>query len=847
MRGISMKKLRNFIVASAFIGHIIMFVIIYLVISLSFEGLLVSQIKSTSKGFADTTFNSAFRLMRRGWTKSEIEEFLKANSEALNGTLYSIDVFNGGEIRQDQMEDKEVLEVLSKGKEKSLKVGNTVRYLYPLNVEWECLKCHTKAKVGDTLGVIDIKNDLSPAIWNARKRNFKFLLLISPIPIIGAFSVAGMLSRRINRSAGLLHRRVENVNRVRDLKAFEMEDVDLSFEEFNALFKELKRLIQKLRETAVDKDILELEVRLLERFIITSEVVKDWKDHVKHTLIEMNRIIDIHFLFSLFLVKDKNYDLEVFWRNTPSQRTKEIFEKVIKEKLSRSTSFRDINGLNIIHNVALPHSPLLDLKEEVMQSQTKALILETSRIGGIVGIGVSSELTVDPTKFLVIENILTTLLNVVGSVKAIYKYAKELEHLATRDPLTNLYNQRVFWDLLNYEIERTKRYNYKFSLLVMDLDNFKIINDTYGHAFGDRFLQEFAQVLRDSRRMGDILARYGGDEFVMILPGAGEEQAHTVSKRIMENLRDFSVRAPDGIKVKATASIGISVFPDHAQDAKRLFLLADNMMYRAKSLGKDGISISTYEEAVEVTRGMDKKNIIINALEEKRIIPYFQPIMNVKNKRIEAHEVLMRIELPGRILTAGEFIESAEGMGVVSKMDYILMEKVFKKVKEISYKGYLFLNLSPRALVLSEFMPSVHRLMRNYGIEPSKVVFEITERETVRNLSLLEKFILDLKLEGFRFAIDDFGAGFSSFQYVKRLPVDFIKIYGEFVRSMGRNGYMDKVIVASISTFAREIGIKTVAEFTEDGEIFRALESVGVDYAQGYYIGRPSPELLIVD
>ena len=461
-----------------------------------------------------------------------------------------------------------------------------------------------------------------------------------------------------------------------------------------------------------------------------------------------------------------------------------------------------------------------------------------------MGIGVQSELTKDAIRSLVIDGVLTTLLNVVGSIKAIYKYTKDLEYYATRDPLTNLYNQRLFWELLGYEIGRAQRHGQKFSLLVIDLDNFKNINDSQGHIIGDRYLIGIADVFHGALRDGDILARYGGDEFVVILPETDEEQVYLVATRILEDAGAFALTAQDGSKIKATVSIGFAVCPVHAENAKDLFLFADNMMYKAKSEGKNTIIIPTEDDIVEVFRATGEKTaIVMSAIEEKTLIPYFQPIIDVVTGKVEGHEVLSRIKTDNGILDAEEFIEVAERLGVVTKLDYVVMEKVFRKVKDEGYEGSLFINLSPKSLILKEFIPRVLKLTREYGIDHRRVIFEITERDTVKNLSLLEKFVHDLKFEGFKFAIDDFGSGFSTFHYIKRFPVDIVKIEGEFIKNMTRDK-KDLAFVKTMTILAREFGIKTVAECVEDETILATIRQVGINYGQGHHIGRPSPELI---
>jgi len=231
-------------------------------------------------------------------------------------------------------------------------------------------------------------------------------------------------------------------------------------------------------------------------------------------------------------------------------------------------------------------------------------------------------------------------------------------------------------------------------------------------------------------------------------------------------------------------------------------------------------------------------------LDQQKIVPYFQPICNAATGEMVIHELLMRIQLGDQIVTANDFIEEAETMGIVHKMDYQLIEKAFIQMKEQGYQGMLFINLSPKALIVGEFVARVRRLAVEFDIVPSRIVFEITERETVSNLSLLEKFVLDIKLQGFSFAIDDFGSGYSSYQYIKRFPVDYIKIEGEFIRNM----LTDEVYLAfvkSIVTLAQELRIKTIAEYVEDGETLAEVCRLGIDYAQGYHVSRPSPVIRV--
>lgn len=438
------------------------------------------------------------------------------------------------------------------------------------------------------------------------------------------------------------------------------------------------------------------------------------------------------------------------------------------------------------------------------------------------------------------------IVSTIMLVRALDRYATEAEGYTTRDPLTGLYNQHTFWDLLQYETQRSTRQKYKFTLLLIDVDNFKMINDKFGHEVGDLFLKDFSSILKTAVRKGDIPSRYGGDNFTAILPVCDEEQAFVVAKRLMDSLRKHTLILPDGSQVSETVSVGVAVFPSHAKDAQDLFLLADSMLGQAKSAGKDNIIFPSDGDNVEMLKNMGETHVmILDALRKrnKRIVPYFQPIMNIKDRTISAYEVLTRIIVDDRVIPASDFIEAAENMGAIGKIDYQLMEQAFRIVKEQNFKGTLFLNLSPKAMVINDFMPTVRALFRDYGINPGDMVFEITERDTVKNIRMFERFVFKLKDEGFRFAIDDFGAGYSSFQYLKTFPIDFLKVDGEFIRSMGGSGTLEKEIVTSIAALAEKIKVKTIAEYVENEAILGEVASAGIHYAQGYYIQKPSPNL----
>ncbi len=844
------RTLKGFILTASVLVSIVFFGGTYLIISSIYDESVKESAIDASNTLAQVTFSSMFQIMSRGWERTQLEDFLAATKEAVAHTSTKIEIYRGGIVSErfgpieQSTPDAAIEKTFRLAEPIKIVNGASLRYTFPLKAESKCLHCHVNAAPGDVLGVIDIDQDLHPFMEKARQQFIVSLTAIAPIPFIVAILVVVFVNKRIDRSIGLLGRKIDSINTVSDLTALELDSAQLGLEELDNIVAKVGELAGKLKTVAVDKKLLIFEISLLEKFVITSEVVKDWREYVGRLLVDINTVIDAYTLFSIFKVDDELFDLEIFWRSTPSERTRAMLEDAVRQKLKQHPHFTNIPTLSINHNVGNTSETLEELSEKDIQVQVKSLFVDVPKIGGIVGIGVQANSVKDETRLLVMESILSTLLNVVGSVKAIYKYTRDLEYYATRDPLTNLYNQRLFWELLDYEVGRAARHEYQFALLVIDLDNFKTINDSYGHAFGDKFLQEFALQLKQALRAEDILARYGGDEFVVIMPETDLEEAAALSERLLEITGAMAVTAPDGANVRGSVSIGISLYPEHATGKKDLFLFADNMMYKAKGEGKCRIGIPSDEDVVDVFRQIgEKSQIIFNAVEERRVIPFFQPILATDDNRIEAVEVLSRIQLEGDlVLGAHEFIELAERMRVIHKLDYIVMEKALTAVQEQGFEGLVFLNLSPRALVLKEFIHEVRRIVAESGISPGRIVFEITERDTVKNMAVMEQFVNELKLEGFRLAIDDFGSGFSSFHYIKRFPIDFIKIEGDFIANMVRDD-KDLAFVRSIATLAQHLGIRTVAEYVEDEEVLEAVRATGIDLAQGYHTGVPREQL----
>jgi len=420
-------------------------------------------------------------------------------------------------------------------------------------------------------------------------------------------------------------------------------------------------------------------------------------------------------------------------------------------------------------------------------------------------------------------------------------FQHRLEELSARDPLTGLYNRRKFEQFLDNEVDRATRHRRSFCLLMIDLDNFKHINDTYGHPIGDMALQKLALLLKGQTRKSDVIARLGGDEFAIILPETDFEHGLSSAEKLRHILASSALELPD-CNIRISGSFGVVSYPQNGDDVENLNIAMDVAMYKAKHSGKNCVAVLDEKEKGAEMEVFKKGEFLRLALEEDRVAAFLQPIVSIPMPGgVYAYKVLARIEHKGDYITANEFIHAAEELGLTVELD----TDVFKK--GIAYlashpldKTKLFFNLASRTLAKEEAIREMVAFAKRMKIQLNRIVFEITEREALPRISELSQLIDELHELGIEFALDDFGSGFSSFLYLKYLSVDYVKIEESFVRQLAVDR-RDRIMVEHIASIANQFGISTIAEMVEDKETHQLLQTYGIHYAQGYYYGRPSP------
>lgn len=416
---------------------------------------------------------------------------------------------------------------------------------------------------------------------------------------------------------------------------------------------------------------------------------------------------------------------------------------------------------------------------------------------------------------------------------------EQLRHIALHDTLTGLYNRYYFDVELKNLSNDSARSKAQHSLLYLDLDHFKVINDSQGHHQGDLVLKEVSRLLQERTRASDILCRIGGDEFAMLLTHTKVEDAKLAAMKLCDVIANSSFTFGSQT-YKISCSIGISTINGLAASGDIYLQQADIAMFAAKEKGRNRSHI--YQEGDHVTKQLKDSfewvQKLQHALSQDSVEMHFQPIIDTKTREVLCYEALVRLTVDNELIYPNQFIPSLEKADDMNLLDRHVIGKTLKIMSECSFLPKVAINLSAQAFGDDRLYSYISSKLTEYGIEPSNVVFELTESASLSNITGTQRMINRLAELGCHFSIDDFGTGFSTFAYLKQIPAGSVKIDGSFVKDM-INQPTDAVLVKAINDTAHALGKTTVAEFVENEETLERLAEIGVNYAQGYFIGKP--------
>ena len=457
-----------------------------------------------------------------------------------------------------------------------------------------------------------------------------------------------------------------------------------------------------------------------------------------------------------------------------------------------------------------------------------------ARDGSVVWVREESARVLDEEGRLLVEGLLTDITE--------RKTGEDrLQHLADHDALTDLLNRRRFVEELELEIAATRRGMRSSAVLVVDVDGLKFVNDSLGHQAGDELIRSVARTLAGRLRGSDAIARLGGDEFACLLRGADGDVADAVAGELIATLRELRVEIGEKT-LQVTASAGIAgIDADEATTADAVLAAADMAMYEAKNAGRDRAVRFTDELRGELERGRSWVARLRTALEQDGFELLAQPVLGLRSREVELHELLLRLrDEDGELCGPEAFMPVAERFDLTEAIDRWVLRRACALQREAGGAApCLAVNLSARSIG-----PDVVALLEQEvaagGVDPALLIVEVKETAAIADIQQARTFAEALARLGFRVALDDFGAGLGSFSSLRALPIDYLKIDGQFVGGLARND-VDREIVKAIVALARAAGRRTVAEFVADQETLELLAELGVDLAQGFHIGRPRP------
>ncbi len=419
---------------------------------------------------------------------------------------------------------------------------------------------------------------------------------------------------------------------------------------------------------------------------------------------------------------------------------------------------------------------------------------------------------------------------------------QELEYQAMHDALTGLYNRHYFDMTLTHMVASNERSGAKHALLYIDLDHFKIVNDTLGHHHGDDVLKQIAKLLENRLRDSDILCRIGGDEYAVLLSDTDCNHATKIAKTLCEIVDEYTCII-SGQVFEISCSIGICEISGTSHNHDEYLTQADSALYVAKKRGRNQTHVydSGDQETAELKKTVDWARRIKKAIANDKLVLYSQPVLKISTGAIAYYEILVRLLADdGSIIPPGNFIPALEQAGEMATLDHWVIRQSIALLSDNQQMNSVAINLSAQAFADEHLVPMIEETLDKHAVDAGRITFELTESAGLSNIAATTLMINRLRELGCKFAIDDFGTGFSTFAYIKQLPADVLKIDGSFIRNMDKDP-VNLALVKAICDVSRALGKQSVAEFVENEEILVLLKELEVDYAQGYHIGFPEP------
>ncbi len=633
----------------------------------------------------------------------------------------------------------------------------------------------------------------------------------------------------------------------------------------HVIYKHAKTVIENRREVnAIVNNLLNLPIENL-----TYNLQKDYSSHNEHLVEQANFYRIILFILSIVLLSTTAYILVKLKRKTHELEHEKNRALVTLHSIGDGIITTDANGIVQYLNPVAEQltgwqkeqarskhlSSIFHVYDERTSRKIETLvercIAENKNISSATqsvlvhkfGAKTAIEDTAAPIRGY--NNDIIGSIIVFRDVSRTRELSRKLSYQASHDALTNVINRRAFEIQLAKAIKRAKDSKQKHAILYLDLDQFKVVNDTCGHDAGDQLLIQVTSLLQSKLGTNDTLARLGGDEFGILLRNCSLNRARDFAETILSTLKHFRFEW-QSIHFHLGVSIGIAMIDENSKNLVTVMSAADMACYVAKDTGRNRIHIYSQGNK-ELARRRDEMqwmSKLTQALKECRFVLYKQPIVPLCSDKqpVFRYELLIRLhDVDGRLILPNEFIPAAERYNFMPTLDRWVIRTAFQNLAENEQDNACYsINLSGTSLNTNTLLKYIKQEYEKYKIKPENVCFEITETAAIDNLPKVAKLVRELKKIGFKFALDDFGKGVSSFMYLSSLPVDYLKIDGEFVKNL-LNNTVNHAIIWSINNIGRILGIQIIAEYVENEHLHDALLDIGIDYAQGYKFGEPEP------